>query len=146
MDNPHLNTFFTGWICSFKKAHEGMSPMECASELGISKTSFLKFAQGEGNPTLETIQTIADHRHCDPRIILGGSSEADFLLAQLLMQCLDNGQKMRLNRVKEASDHLAAFVQIMAEEVMLAAEKKEQETKQGGQPDDSTEDKSGPPV
>lgn len=142
MDNPHLNTLFTGWICSFRQAHEGMSPMECASELGISKTSFLKFAQGEGNPTLETIQTIADHRHCDPRIILGGSGGADFLLSQLLMQCLDNGHLMRLNRVKEASDHLAAFVQIMMEEKMFVTQQQDtaQAPEQNGQSDTSQED------
>ena len=46
-----------------KRALSHASLEEYSKELGISKSALQKYEAGTGNPTLATVQTIADHLH-----------------------------------------------------------------------------------
>lgn len=119
MGNYNLNEAFSSSIRLLRQLSPRASSEEYAAELGIGKTSLLNFEQGQGNPTLGTVQTIADHIGCDPRILLGNDGCAELLIAQLLMQCLENGQFLSLDRLQAASHHLIACIQIILEEMLL---------------------------
>ena len=54
-----------------KRALSHASLEEYSKELGISKSALQKYEAGTGNPTLATVQTIADHLHESPAQLLG---------------------------------------------------------------------------
>lgn len=60
-----------------KRALSHASLEEYSKELGISKSALQKYEAGTGNPTLATVQTIADHLHESPAQLLGMYSEEE---------------------------------------------------------------------
>ena len=60
-----------------KRALSHASLEEYSKELGISKSALQKYEAGTGNPTLATVQTIADHLHESPAQLLGMYSGPD---------------------------------------------------------------------
>ena len=58
-----------------KRALSHASLEEYSKELGISKSALQKYEAGTGNPTLATVQTIADHLHESPAQWSMGLSE-----------------------------------------------------------------------
>ena len=77
-----------GWRCricwptgsSRSGALSHASLEEYSKELGISKSALQKYEAGTGNPTLATVQTIADHLHESPAQLLGMYSEEEMEL------------------------------------------------------------------
>lgn len=62
---------------------------EYSKELGISKSALQKYEAGTGNPTLATVQTIADHLHESPAQLLGMYSEEEMEAAGLMFRTLE---------------------------------------------------------
>lgn len=56
---------------------------------GISKSALQKYEAGTGNPTLATVQTIADHLHESPAQLLGMYSEEEMEAAGLMFRTLE---------------------------------------------------------
>ena len=55
----------------------------------ISKSALQKYEAGTGNPTLATVQTIADHLHESPAQLLGMYSEEEMEAAGLMFRTLE---------------------------------------------------------
>ena len=56
---------------------------------GCSKSALQKYEAGTGNPTLATVQTIADHLHESPAQLLGMYSEEEMEAAGLMFRTLE---------------------------------------------------------
>ena len=69
-----------------KRALSHASLEEYSKELGISKSALQKYEAGTGNPTLATVQTIADHLHESPAQLLGMYSEEEMEAAGLMFR------------------------------------------------------------
>lgn len=72
-----------------KRALSHASLEEYSKELGISKSALQKYEAGTGNPTLATVQTIADHLHESPAQLLGMYSEEEMEAAGLMFRTLE---------------------------------------------------------
>ena len=70
-----------------KRALSHASLEEYSKELGISKSALQKYEAGTGNPTLATVQTIADHLHESPAQLLGMYSEEEMEAAAGSWRC-----------------------------------------------------------
>ena len=115
MDEVNLNAAFSAAVRRFHET-KNMTSEEFSKELGIGKTSLLQIEKGLCNPTLSTVQTVAAHLGCDPRMLFGGPIQADLLVAQYLMMCLEHGHQFSSEGIQKAAQHLIAFCQIMLEE------------------------------
>ncbi len=85
-----------GWRCricwltgSSRSGRSHASLEEYSKELGISKSALQKYEAGTGNPTLATVQTIADHLHESPAQLLGMYSEEEMEAAGLMFRTLE---------------------------------------------------------
>ena len=72
-----------------KRALSHASLEEYSKELWISKSALQKYEAGTGNPTLATVQTIADHLHESPAQLLGMYSEEEMEAAGLMFRTLE---------------------------------------------------------
>ena len=81
-----------------KRALSHASLEEYSKELGISKSALQKYEAGTGNPTLATVQTIADHLHESPAQLLGMYSEEEMEAAGLMVPDPGRGSMGSLRR------------------------------------------------
>lgn len=128
MSSSKLNDAFSNAVRMYRKSKD-QSAEECAKELGIGRTSLLNIENCQANPTLDTVETVAQNIGCDPVSMLGGMDKAEFSTALLLMNCLENGHRFSLETLKSAADLLQEAVRILYEQQEnMGPDKKESES------------------
>ncbi len=118
MDKPDLNSTFSTMVRGIHKVSH-TSAEEFSKELGIGKTSLLKIERGQCNPTLSTVQTIAENLGCDPRALFGPSIQSDLLAAQYIMMLLEHfehGDQFSKDGVIKIANLVLQLVQTILEE------------------------------
>ena len=112
MDNPDLNSSLASGVYLYRKMRN-LTTEECASELGISKTTLIKIEQRKANPTLDTVALIAKNMGCEPLSLLGNPSACNYFAAILLMNLLEQGNQYSLDTLQQAVNHLQAALDIL---------------------------------
>ena len=112
MDNYDLNSSLASGVYLYRKMRN-LSTEECASELGISKTTLIKIEQRKANPTLDTVALIAKNMGCEPLSLLGNPSACNYFAAILLMNLLEQGNQYSLDTLQQAVNHLQAALDLL---------------------------------
>lgn len=112
MGNPDLNSSLSAGVYLYRKMRN-LTAEECASELGISKTTLVKIEQQKANPTLDTVALIAQNMGCDPISLLGNTNTCNYFTAMLLMNLLNQGHQYSLDTLQQAVNHLQAALDLL---------------------------------
>lgn len=112
MGNSDLNSSLSAGVYLYRKMRN-LTAEECASELGISKTTLVKIEQQKANPTLDTVALIAQNMGCDPISLLGNTNTCNYFTAMLLMNLLNQGHQYSLDTLQQAVNHLQAALDLL---------------------------------
>ena len=112
MGNSALNSSLSASVQLYRKAKR-LSAEECAKELGVSKTALLNIERQQANPTLETVDIIAQNMGADPLSLLGDSGASRLVTSIFLMSFLENGKRFSLDTLQQAADHLQAALDLL---------------------------------
>ena len=100
----------TKTLCNMIKGlreKEGASLEAFSEKLGISKTSLQNIERGGANPTLETVEQVADALGVSPLVLLAGDYDTEeFRIAWLLLDLLERFEKLS---AKERGEVVKAF-------------------------------------
>lgn len=96
----------TKTLCNMIKGlreKEGASLEAFSEKLGISKTSLQNIERGGANPTLETVEQVADALGVSPLVLLAGDYDTEeFRIAWLLLRLLGGFEKLSEKEQREA--------------------------------------------
>ena len=112
MGNSDLNSSLSAGVYLYRKMRN-LTAEECASELGISKTTLVKIEQQKANPTIDTVALIAQNMGCDSISLLGNTNTCNYFTAMLLMNLLNQGHQYSLDTLQQAVNHLQAALDLL---------------------------------
>jgi len=113
MERSKLNHSFSASVQWYRKARN-LSADECAKELGISKSTLLNIEQNHANPTLDTVDLIAENMGLDPQFLLFQSNPTSLTAAMLVMKFLGPQNPYGLDTVQQILKHMQAVVDILS--------------------------------
>ena len=94
---------------------EQKSLVDFAEELSIGKTTLQDIESCKANPTLDTVQQIADRLHVNPLSLLSDCYDAsDLYMAQMLMGSLDRFERLSIEDQKKGVILFDELVRILS--------------------------------
>ncbi len=111
MGRTNLNANFARSVSAFRKACDENSA-DFSRLAGISKTSYLQIERGEANPTLDTVQIVADHLGVDPLLLLGAPEN---YAALLMLRTLENVSDHTLETMRRSALSVVDAIDYMME-------------------------------